>query len=215
MFLQINGIRAEICRKRGQKFLVKGINDKAVKCFRKALQLSENTENIFNLGLGLLSQMQLKEAEEYLSKVAGEFPENAISGLAYFEALILQEKWQAAIDQIAVMLGYEPENKRYLQILQIADDVVQREKYRNVKILSHQAFELMKQQKYTEALKQYEQALKFLPDDVELLNNIGYLYLKQRNYMLAYSYFEKALLLEPENRKLRQNMALVRNKLRK
>ena len=215
MFLQVKGIRAEISRKRGQKFLVKGNNDKAVKCFRRALQLSENTENIFNLGLGLLSQMQLKEAEEYLSRVAGEFPENAINGMAYFETLILQEKWQAAIDQIAVMIGYEPESKRYLQLQQMADDVVQREKYRNVKLLSHQAIELMKQQKYTDALKHYEQALNFLPDNVELLNNVGYLYLKQGKNIRAYSYFEKALLLEPENRNLRQNMALVRKKLRK
>ena len=215
MFQYLKGIRAEICRKRGQKFLVKGNNDKAVKCFRKALQLSKNTENVFNLGLGLLNQMQLKEAEEYLSRVADEFPENAISGLAYFEVLILQERWQAAIDQITVLIGYEPENKRFLELKEMAEDVVHREKYRNAKILGFKAFELLKQCKYKEALEQYEGVLNFAADDVELFNNIGYLYLKKGNYTQAYSYFEKALLLEPENRKLRQNMALVQNKLRK
>jgi tetratricopeptide (TPR) repeat protein len=215
MFQYLKGIRAEICRKRGQRLLVKGKNEKAVRCFRRALNLSKNPENVFNLGLGLLSEMELEEAEGYLKEIADEFPEQGISGLVYFEVLILQEKWQAAIDQIRKLCAQEPENKKYMQHNLMAGDVVEREKYRNEKFLSHEAYGLMKQRKYSEALEKYQGALNYLPDDLELLNNIGYIYLKLSEYTQAYSCFDRALLLDPGNRKIRQNMAVVKSKLRK
>ena len=215
MFQYLKGIRAELCRKRGQRLLVKGDNEKAVTCFRQALTLANNPENVFNLGLGLLSAMELEEAEGYLKEIADEFPEQGISGLVYFEALILQEKWQSALDQIRKLCRQEPENKKYIQLNEMADDVVEREKYKNEKFLSYEAYGFMKQRKYSEALEKYLGALYYLPDDLELLNNIGYIYLKLSEYTQAYSYFEKALQLDPGNRKIRQNMAVVKNKLRK
>ncbi len=215
MFQYLKGIRADLYRKRGQMLLVKGINDQAVKCFRKALSLSDNPENVFNLGLGLLSAMELEEAEKYLSVIVEEFPEHGISGLAYFEVLILQEKWQAAIDQISNLGKQEPENGRYAELSLMACDIVEREKYRNEKFLSHEAYSFMRQRKYSEALVKYLGALMYLPEDVELLNNIGYIYLRLSEYTQAYSYFEKALQLDSGNRKIQQNMAVVKNKLRK
>ncbi|MCF7912941.1 MAG: tetratricopeptide repeat protein [Candidatus Cloacimonetes bacterium] len=215
MFHYLKGIRAELYRKRGQRLLVKGINDQAVKCFRKALSLSENPENVFNLGLGLLSAMELEEAEGYLSQVVEEFPEHEISVLTYFEVLILQEKWQAAIEQIEKLCQQYPENIRYKEFCAMASDVVGREKYRHEKILSHEAYQFMRQRKYGEALEKYIAALEYLPEDLELINNIGYIHLILNEYTQAYSYFEKALQLDPGNRKVRQNMAVVKNKLRK
>lgn len=215
MFQYLKGIRADLCRKRGQRLLVKGNNDKAVRSFRQALSLSNNAENVFNLGLGLLSAMELEEAEGYLKEIADEFPEHSISGLVYFEVLILQEKWQAAIDEIRILSTYDLDNKKYEELLLIAEDVVKREKYRNEKILSHEAHGFMQQKKYSEALEKYMGALNYLPEDLELLNNIGYIHLKLNEYTQAYSFFEKALQLDPGNRKIRQNMMVVKNKLRK
>ncbi len=215
MFQYLNGIRADALRKRGQRMLVAGQYQKAESCFQTALQLADNTENRFNLALVLLSRQKLTEAESYLQAIAVEYPENEINRLALFESLILQEKWQSAIEQVDFLCRHHPANKQYCKLQEIAVDVVEREKYRNVKLLSYEAYELLRQKKFNAALEKYIEALNFLPNDLEVLNNLGSIHLKQNELTQAYGYFEKALLIDPDNRKIQQNLALVKNKLRK
>jgi tetratricopeptide (TPR) repeat protein len=215
MFQYFSGIRADALRKRGQKLLVKSEYRKAEKCFRKALDIADNIENRFNLALTLLSRMQLAEAEKLFVQIAGEYPENEINLLVLFETYILQEKWQSARQQIAKLHEKFPESRQFRDLHEMAGDVTRREKYRQVKLLSHAATELARQKNFTEALAEFQQALQFMPDNAELLNNTGSVLMEMGEYQKAFACYEKALAQEPANQTVQRNLARAKSKLRK
>jgi Flp pilus assembly protein TadD len=215
MYQYIKGVRAEFARKRGQKLLVNGKTTKAEKCFRLALNLADNPENHFNLALTLLSEHKFTEAEKHFATVNQKFPENELNNLAMFECLILQGKWQKALDQIEVLCSGFPENMKYKKLSDIAKDEVLRENFCLFKFLNFQAYELLQNNKLEPARLKYAEALTLFPDEIEVLNNLGSIHLKRQEYNQAFSYFEKALSLEPDNRTLQKNLLQVKHKLRK
>ena len=214
MVMYLNGIRAEILRKKGMKNLVKGNYQKAGKCFQTALRLADNTENRFNFGIYLLSRQQFDESMAIFSAIAEEYPENEINGLLLFESYMLLEKWDMAIRQIKNLEQLNPKSQKYIILRKVAKDVVAREKYRKVKILKSEALELLAAKEQSQALKKYQEAQEYSPADSEILNNIGSIFLKSREYVLAYTNFEEAQKLEPDNQIVKRNLVLAKSKLR-
>ncbi|MCF7919552.1 MAG: tetratricopeptide repeat protein [Candidatus Cloacimonetes bacterium] len=196
------------------KNLIKGNYQKAGECFQKALQLAENTENRFNLGLFLLNRQRFEEAEEIFTGIAGDYPENEINGLLLFESFMLLEKWEAAIKQIRKLCQLNQTAKKYMILRTVAEDVVAREKYRKVKILKSEAQELLSARKTENALMKYQEAEQYSPADSEILNNIGSIFLKAKEYVRAYTYFEKALELDPDNQIVKRNLVTTKGRLR-
>lgn len=215
MFQYIKGMRAETLRRRGQRLLVKGRFEQAEQVLRKTLSLSENAENRFNLALVLLSRLKLKEAEEYLQHTARDYPENELNRLALFEALILQEKWQSAIKEIELLCTAHPENQQFRVLSETAHDEVKREKYRQVKLLSHQAAELAASKQHKEALSKLLEALEYMPENLELLNNTGSVYWELKDYRKACSYYARALEKSPGNSMIQKNLSRAKVKLQR
>jgi tetratricopeptide (TPR) repeat protein len=210
----INGIRAEILRKKGMKNLVKGDYHKAGKCFQVALKLADNTENRFNYGIYLLSSQNFEDAMRVFAEIAEDYPENEINGLLLFESYMLLEMWDLAIENISKLINLNPKAQKYYILKNVAEDVVLREKYRKVKIFKSEALELLAAKEFTQALKKYQEAQEYSPADSEILNNIGSILLKSKEYVRAYTNFEEALKLEPENQTVRKNLVLAKSKLR-
>lgn len=188
--------------------------NKAEVCFRKALKIADSTENRFNLGLVLLNRLELTAAEEHFKKVKESYPENELNQLALFESLILQSKWQDAIDQIEILHDKYPENRQFTEFYEIARDVVKREKYREVKLLCKKAMFQTLKNNYEKALEQLSEALQYQPDNLEVLNNMGSIYMKKKDYKQAFSFYEKALAVAPDNMTIQKNLATAKRKLR-
>jgi len=214
MVMYINGIRAEILRKKGMKNLVKGNYQRAGNCFKTALKLADNTENRFNFGIYLLSSQHFERANAIFADIAEEYPENEINGLLLFESYMLLEMWDLAIEKIRKLVALNPKAQKYYILKNVAEDVVLREKYRKVKILKSEALGLLAAKDNALALKKYQEAEKYSPEDSEILNNIGSIFLKSKEYVRAYTNFEEALKLEPENQTVRKNLVLAKSKLR-
>lgn len=214
MLKYIAGIRAEILRKRGLRNLVKGSYKQAGKDLKRALSLSDNTENRFNMGLFYLNRQEYSQAKEIFYAISEEYPDNEMNSMLLFECNMLQENWQEAISIIRKLSEQKPEIRKYQILRTVAEDVIAREKYRRVKILKSEAQEFISEGKSQEALKKYEEAEKFSPADSEILNNIGSIHLKHKDFIRAYTYFENAHKLDPENAKIKRNLVQAKSKLR-
>lgn len=193
---------------------MKGAYEQAGKSFRKALELADNTENRFNMGLYYLQSQHYQDAEETFSEIDQEYPDNEINGLLLYESFMLLEKWDKAETQIKKLIKLNPEVQKYRILETVTEDVVAREKYRKVKILKSEAQAFLSEKKYEAALDKYKQAESYSPADTEILNNIGSILLRMKDYVYAYTYFENAFKLEPDNPSIKRNLVQVKAKLR-
>lgn len=211
----IDGIRAEILRRKGMKNLVKGNYKKAGAALNKALELADNTANRFNLGVYLLSQQDFAEAEKIFISIENEYPDNEINRMLLFECKMLMEKWEEALEEIEKLHSSNPAKQDYKILVQVADDVIAREKYRKVKLLKYRAQNELAGRKHSEALNSLKEAEELSPEDPEILNNIGSIFLHQKDNIKAFSYFEKAVKLDSENEIIKKNLLLAKGRLRK
>ncbi|RLC51361.1 MAG: hypothetical protein DRZ79_02910, partial [Candidatus Cloacimonadota bacterium] len=201
--------------RKGQKNLAKRNFDKAFYFLQKAVLLNSSAQNLFYLALSLMALQKYNQAEEYFKKVYDEFPENEINALSLAECLLLQKKWDKAIDIYTHLIAVNPTKKKYSEFLNRAKDIVEREKYVKSKMLFNEAQNAIEKKNYDNALQLLTEALELNPDDANIANNIGSIYFSQKKFPEAFSYFEKAVILSPGNKQFRKNFSLAKKNLRK
>ena len=201
--------------KKGQKLLTKNDFEKAYLLFQKTILLNNSVENKFNLAISLLSLSQYSKAEKYLKNIYDEYPENELNLLALAECYIMQRKWDEAIKFYQMVVKLFPGKKSFEQYLNIAKDVVAREKYVKAKELFKEATQELKQKNDENALNILLQANEYFPEDATILNNISTLYIILKNFRKAYSYSTKAVSLKPDDPRFQNNLKIAKRKLKK
>ena len=202
-------------RRKGQKLLTKNDFKKAHLLFQKAILLNNSVENKFNLAVALLSLSEFSNAEKYLEDIYAEYPENELNLLALAECNIMQKKWDRAIKFYSDAVNLFPHKKSYIQYLDIAKDVVTREKYVKAKELFKEATIQLKQKNDKEALNILLQAHEYFPQDATIINNIATLYIMLKDFNKAYNFSMKAVSLKPDDPRFQTNLRIVKRKLKK
>ncbi|MBT5420731.1 MAG: tetratricopeptide repeat protein [Candidatus Cloacimonetes bacterium] len=202
-------------RKKGQKLLIRNDFKKAHLLFQKAILLNNSVENKFNLAVTLLSLSEYSNAEKYLENIYAEYPENELNLLALAECSIMQKKWDEAIKFYTEAVSLFPNKKAYNQYLEIAKDVVAREKYVKAKELFNDATVQLQQKNDKKALNILMQAHEFFPQDATIINNIATLYIMLKDYNKAYNFAMKAVALKPDDPRFQANIKITKRKLRK
>lgn len=215
MSILIDSLRAKFHRKKGQKALQRGKIKKAYNAFRKALLLDNSPENQFNLALVLLSLDNYEEAESILRSIYEHNPQYSFNTFTLAECLMMQRKWDEAIPLFRKLLREEPLNKLYNRYLDLATDVIAREKYVRAQELMKKANSLIDRKKISEALELLLEAVDYDPNNPILNNNVSSLYFKLKDYQKAYSYAERALNFDHENPQIQRNMVQIKRKLRR
>ena len=202
-------------RKKGQKLLTKNDFKKAHLIFQKAILLNNSVENKFNLAVTLLSLSEYSKAEKYLDDIYYEYPENELNLLALAECNIMQKKWDEATKFYKEAVNLFPNKKAYNQYLEIAKDVVAREKYVKAKELFNDATVQLQQKNDKKALDILIQAHEYFPQDATIINNIATLYIMLKDYNKAYNFAMKAVALKPDDPRFQTNIKIAKRKLRK
>ncbi len=208
-------IKEKHLKKRGQKLLSKNDFEKAYLLFQKAFLMNNSVENKFNLGISLLSLSEFSKAEKYLENIYDEYPENELNLLALAECNIMQRKWDKAVKFYQMNVKLFPDRKSYKQYLDIAEDVVAREKYVKAKELFKEATSELKKKNDKKALSILLQANEYFPEDAIILNNIATLYIMLKDFRKAYSYAMKAVSMEPNDQRFQNNLTIAKRKLKK
>jgi len=208
-------LKEKLLTKKGQKLLTKNDFEKAYLLFQKAILLNNSVENKFNLAISFLSLSEYSKAEKYLKNIYEEFPENELNLLALAECHIMQRKWDEAIKFYQMGVRLFPGKKSYKLYLNIAEDVVAREKYVKAKELFKEATTELKLKNDEEALNILLQANEYFPQDATIINNIATLYIMLKDFPKAYSYATKAVSLKPEDPRFQNNLKIAKKKLKK
>jgi len=208
-------IKEKNLRKKGQKLLSKNDFEKAYLLFQKAILLNNSVENKFNLALSLLSLSEYSKAEKYLKNIYDEYPENELNLLALAECNIMQRKWDEAIKFYKLTAKLFPGNRSFKHYLEIAEDVIAREKYAKAKELFKAATIELKQKNDENALNILIQANEYFPEDATIINNIATLYIMLKDFPKAYSYSMKAVSLKPDDLRFQNNLKIAKKKLKK
>jgi len=208
-------IKEKNLRKKGQKLLSKNDFEKAYLLFQKAILLNNSVENKFNLALSLLSLSEYSKAEKYLKNIYDEYPENELNLLALAECNIMQRKWDEAIKFYKLTVKLFPSNRSFKHYLEIAEDVIAREKYVKAKELFKAATIELKQKNDENALNILIQANEYFPEDATIINNIATLYIMLKDFPKAYSYSMKAVSLKPDDLRFQNNLKIAKKKLKK
>ena len=208
-------IKEKNLRKKGQKLLSNNDFEKAYLLFQKAILLNNSVENKFNLALSLLSLSEYSKAEKYLKNIYDEYPENELNLLALAECNIMQRKWDEAIKFYKLTVKLFPSNRSFKHYLEIAEDVIAREKYVKAKELFKAATIELKQKNDENALNILIQANEYFPEDATIINNIATLYIMLKDFPKAYSYSMKAVSLKPDDLRFQNNLKIAKKKLKK
>jgi len=200
---------------KGQRLLVKYEFEKAYHIFQKAIIINNSVENQFNIAVSLLSLSEYSKAEIYLKLIFDNYPENELNLLSLAECYIMQKKWGDAIEFYQKAVHLSPDKKSYQVYLEIAQDVVAREKYVKAKELFSEASLELKLKNDQKALDILLHANEYLPNDATILNNIATLYIMLKDFPKAYSYSMKAVKLRPDDQRFQKNLSIAKKRIKK
>ncbi|MFQ6082386.1 MAG: tetratricopeptide repeat protein [Candidatus Aminicenantia bacterium] len=179
----------------GLAYTMQGDLKKALAYFEKCLQINPNFTEVHN-NLGIIYQEMgfLDKAREEYLKVANDprYParESAYYNLALL--VILQGKYQQALEYANSALK---ENRRYAMGYNIKGHIL--EKMGNLE----------------EAIRNYQQAVNIVPDEIRFRFNLGVAYFHQKNYQKAEEVFED-ILTKPVPPEIKQNIKEYLNKIK-
>lgn len=207
-------VKAKKFRKKGQKYLSKGNAERAFLYFEKALMLSQEPADRFNIALALLNLNRYSEAERYLEKLYHEYPDNEINALSYGDTLMMQNKWDIAEKVFVQLVKKKPEKASYKQYLAKSRDVVEREKYVTSRKLITKGLQAIDNKDFSTAYDLYKKAEIIDPENPTILTNLGSLLLRKKNYFEAHKYLNKALKRAPDNILIQKNLKRVQRRIR-
>ncbi|MFO7897233.1 MAG: tetratricopeptide repeat protein [Candidatus Cloacimonadales bacterium] len=207
-------IETRLIRK-GKKQITEGKLEKAHACFQKAVILNNSTDNLFYLGLSLMSLARFEEARKYFADIQEKNPENELNLLSLAECNMMLRDWLAAERNYQQLTQQFPNNQPYQEYLQRSQDVVYREKYVISRELFAQAERALFAKDKAKALAYLLEAEQYNPNNPNILNNIGSLLMLQKKYQEAFPYIERAVTISPNNQKFQDSYQRIKRKLRK
>ena len=211
----IEKIREKRLIRKGQKLLATGKLEQAYKCFEKAVMLNNSIDNLFYLGLALMSLSKYEEAKKYFSEVHEQNSENELNLLSMAECNMMQRNWLSAENRYHDLCKLYLRNEAYRSYMQRAQDVVVREKYVIGRELFAKAEKALFEKKNKEVLKYLLEAEEYDPNNANVLNNIGTLYMLDKEFEKAFKYIEKAISISPQNQKFQESFKQIKRKLRR
>jgi tetratricopeptide (TPR) repeat protein/cytoskeletal protein CcmA (bactofilin family) len=161
----------------------------ARQALEKALSLRDNhSPTYYELGLALLGESNAKDAEVVFRKAVAGDSKNIFYSLALANSLVINKKYNTALDRLLKLLRTYPENVK----LQFA----------LCNIYSKKKF-------YTAAIKHCESANKIKPiQDVVIMNRLAWLYAKKRlNLDIGINLMVLVNKAEPKNPKYIDTMS--------
>jgi tetratricopeptide (TPR) repeat protein len=156
--------------------------DSAIYCQRKAIFIGSG---------GLVNNVEFDAHRELITALfnkGNQFLQNkgVDSAIAYYESALKEGASARPTQRINALLG---------QVLN------------NASIAStYKGNNLAQNNMHAEALKAFETALKYVPNEPDVYNNIGILYINLKDYQKAEQAFKKALEIDPGYEKARQNL---------
>ena len=211
----LNKLNEKRLIRRGKKLITQGKLEKAHLCFQKAVVLDNSTDNLFYLGLSLMSLSRFAEAKKYFTDIHEQNPENELNLLSLAECNMMQRDWLAAQRNYQQLCKLFPNNNAYQEYLKRSEDVVYREKYVVSRELFAQAERALFAKDKSQALEHLLEAEQYNPDNPNILNNIGSLLMLQKRYDEAFPYIEKAVNIAPHNEKFKESFQRIKQKIRR
>ncbi|PID28775.1 MAG: hypothetical protein CSB55_03230 [Candidatus Cloacimonadota bacterium] len=209
------GFREKYLQRRGQRMLMRGDHEKAYKIFEKNLFLNNSPQNQYNLSVALIGLGRYREADNFLSKLSEQYPDNEMILTCLGETSLMLGKWQNAIDIFEKLKSLNKFRKLYEKYSEISKDPILRDKFTTARKKINLAQKEIGAGNYKKALELLKFAAELQPDDAWLMNNIGSLMLTlKENPRDAYPYFEKAVILNPDNEKFKNNLSAVKKRIR-
>ncbi len=195
--------------------LMRGDHEKAYKIFEKNLFLNNSPQNQYNLSVALIGLGRYREADNFLSKLSEQYPDNEMILTCLGETSLMLGKWQNAIDIFEKLKSLNKFRKLYEKYSEISKDPILRDKFTTARKKINLAQKEIGAGNYKKALELLKFAAELQPDDAWLMNNIGSLMLTlKENPRDAYPYFEKAVILNPDNEKFKNNLSAVKKRIR-
>lgn len=188
--------------------------DKALKWFERAEANGVGLEADMAMVSLLLSQKQLDEAEALIKKMDVKYPEQHLRILMMKAELYNQwGKYAEAFDELTLALRDAPDNRDVLYAralvaerldkLDVVESDLQKILAQNpddVGALNALGYTLTdKTQRYDEAERHLEKAMKLKPDEAVIIDSYGWLQFKKGRYELALEYLRKAYDRQQEN----------------
>ncbi len=161
----------------------------ARQALEKALSLRDNhPPTYYELGRALLEESNSKDAEVVFRKAVAGDSENIFYSLALVESLVINKKYNTALDRLLKLIKTYPENVKL--------------QFSLCNIYSKKKF-------YTAAIKHCELAYKLKPiQDVNIMNRLAWLYAKKRlNLDLGINLMKLVNKAEPKNPKYIDTMS--------
>ncbi len=162
----------------------------------------------------LMNQKRLDEAEQRIQKMESKYPDQKLRILMGKAELYNQlGKYQEAFDALTSALKDVPDNRDVLyaraliaerlgklDVLESDLHKILQKKPDDVGALNALGYTLVdKTNRYDEAEKYLDQALKLQPDEAVIIDSYGWLQFKRGNYDQALFYLRKAYEKQPEN----------------
>ncbi len=188
-----------------------------------SIKYPRNIDVKFYFGVLYFFQNDYKEAEYYFLKALDINPSHSETlynlGAVYKKTFRLKDSINAYQNVIEIEKGDTDVYKNAIKKLGEIETEIKINKNLSLDdyVLSSdifkKAFQLLKLEKYEEAIELINQELKIDQKHVQSLGNIGYAYLKTSNYELAEKYFLEALELDPNYAAAKKNLAILRQGL--
>lgn len=161
----------------------------AIKAFRTAIEMQADfVDAYYNMGLALARDNRREEAMNAYRALLEIAPEHAGGRFQYACLLMLQEAYQAALDQFLI---------------------VEREHPYHFETQSNLATCYLKLGWLNEARKHYTRALAIVPDDTQILYNLGVVSIQLGKTLDAIEYYTRCLSTAPDFFEARNNLAVA------
>ena len=201
--------------------------NKAIDCYKRALEIKETAKAHIKLGDGLLATKDIVTAIDHFKKAIQLEPDSR-------DALTANVRgWNEAVrlaplvteNQIGLAIAlqakkdFENAEEEYNQALKLdpSNDIAQRglQSLQNDKLklqaskLVEAALKLQSEGKYSEAINQYVKAIEITPSDTKLHYNIGTAFQTIDDFEHAEKAYKKSLELDPNNEKAKAALNLL------
>jgi len=213
----------------GLLYLNEGNIEEAIRCFNKAISLNPRYDQALNsLGLAHMMTAKFQEAVKYFEKCLEINPAltetHNYLGVAYQEMGFI-DKAEKEFRTALVDEKYKSRDLAYFNLgrlyvikdrLQEALEYVEKAigiNSRNVQALNLRGIIYGKLNNFPEAVKSYMQALKYMPNDVDLNFNLAVAYFENNEYLEAKIIFEKIYpqATDPEmKKKIREYLNIIK-----
>jgi len=202
-------IRLQLYQRWGYKSLRKGKHEKALRYFKKAMQISQEVSIIFNYVVALSAVGKYQEAYPYLTQILSEYQDNEMALSLMLWVCMMLRKWDKALQMCEKIRLQFPSNQEFIHLYDILQNEVIREKFVSAHELIKQAEQKTLKKQYSDSISLLKKALEINPDEALAYSNLASIYYLLKKKEEAKQYIKKAVELDPLNSKYKQNLRTI------